>query len=151
MKPVTVSVTVPNPREEVYDFLELLPNHERFCDHFLSEWTFSGPRRGVGAHARFTANTTGTIKDWTDTEVIEAERPSYLVEEGVGASGKRVTRGTYSLEALPGSAGTKISFAFVWVEAPRSERVISLLLRNWVRRSNAKALKRLARILDREG
>jgi hypothetical protein len=147
MKPVTVSATVPNSREEVYDFLELLANHERFCDHFLVEWSFSGPRKGVGAHARFSANTTGSIKDWIDTEVIEAERPSRTVEEAVGAAGKRVTRGTYSLEALPGDAGTKISFELVWIKAPRSERVISPLIRSWTRRSNAKALTRLAGLL----
>lgn len=149
MKPVTVSATVPKPREEVYDFLELLPNHERFCDHFLTQWSFSGPRRGVGAHAHFTANTTGTIKDWTDTEVIEAERPGRLVEESTGARGKRLTRGTYTLEPVA-EDGTKVSFEFVWVNVPRSERVLAPLLRNWVRRSNQKALKRLAGILENE-
>ena len=45
MKPVTVSVEVPNPPQHVYDFLEVLGNHERFMDHFMVDWELSGPRR----------------------------------------------------------------------------------------------------------
>jgi hypothetical protein len=42
MKPVTVSVTVPNDREEVYAFLDVLANHEPFTDHMMVDWTYSG-------------------------------------------------------------------------------------------------------------
>jgi len=35
VKPVTVSVAVSQPAEEVYDFLDVLANHEAFLDHFL--------------------------------------------------------------------------------------------------------------------
>jgi hypothetical protein len=52
MKPVTVSTSVAKPVAEVYEFLDVLANHEAFNDHMLVEWKFSGPRRGVGARAR---------------------------------------------------------------------------------------------------
>ena len=84
MKPVTVSVTVPQPVEEVYDFLDVLANHEAFLDHFLVDWKFSGSPRGVGAKAEARASAPMS-QDWTEFEVVEAERPGRIVEEGVGA------------------------------------------------------------------
>ena len=48
MKPVTVSIEVPQPTEEVFDYLAVLANHGAFLDHFLVDWKFSGPPRGVG-------------------------------------------------------------------------------------------------------
>jgi hypothetical protein len=49
MKPVTVSIEVPQAREDVYDFLDVLANHESFTDHMLRDWRCAGPARGVGA------------------------------------------------------------------------------------------------------
>lgn len=146
MKPVTVETTVSKPPSEVYEFLDLLANHERFMDHWLVEWVFSGPSRGVGAKARARANTKGS-QDWTEFEVVEAEAPGRIVEEGVGAGGKRRTRGTYRLEEAPGG-GTKIGFELEWLEASRAERLIPPLSGAFVRRVNAKAMRRLAKLLD---
>lgn len=146
MKPVTVTTDVPQAPQEVYDFLNLLSNHEGFLDHWLVDWELSGPRRGVGAKARARANTVGS-QDWTDFELVEAERPSRLVEEGLGARGKRRTRGTYRLEELP-DGGTRVSFELEWLEASRAERLIPPLSRTFVRRVNGKALSRLAKRLS---
>lgn len=146
MKPVTVSATVATPVQEVYDFLDLLANHEGFLDHWLVDWEFSGPARGLGARARARANTIGS-QDWTDFEVVETEPPTRIVEEGVGAGGKRRTRGTYRLEAPP-EGGTKISFELEWLEASRAERLVPPLSRAFVRRVNAKSMSRLAKQLS---
>ena len=54
MKPVTVEATVAKPPSEVFEFLDALANHERFLDHYLVDWTFSGHAargRGQGAGA----------------------------------------------------------------------------------------------------
>ena len=59
MKPFTVSTTVDRPIEEVWDYLDVLGNHEQFTDHMLQEWTTSGPDRGVGAKARVKAKSPG--------------------------------------------------------------------------------------------
>jgi hypothetical protein len=146
VKPVTVSATVPKPPREVHEFLEALPNHEAFLNHMLVDWKFSGPERGVGARARARANTPGS-QDWTDFEIVEAE-PNRIVEEGVGAGGKRRTRGTYLLEELP-EGKTRISFELAWLEAPRIERLGPPLARAFARRANGKAMRRLAKQLTR--
>jgi hypothetical protein len=46
MKPVRVSIDVPQAREDVYDFLDILANHELFTDHMLRDWRCEGPARG---------------------------------------------------------------------------------------------------------
>jgi hypothetical protein len=108
VKPVIANITVPHPREEVYDFLDVLGNHQAFTDHFLIDWKLSGPRAGIGAHARMRLRKPGP-EDWLDMKVIAAKRPLKTVEESVGAKGRRRTRGTYLLEELPGG-GTKVTF-----------------------------------------
>jgi hypothetical protein len=145
VKPVTVSVVVAKPRQEVYDFLAVLANHESFLDHMLVGWKFSGPRSGVGAKGEAKASTPMS-QDWTDFEIIEAEAPGRIVEEAVGAGGKRRTRGVYTLEELPGGQ-TKVSFEFAWLEASRAERLCPPLSRAFIRRPNGKAMRRLAKQL----
>lgn len=145
MKPVTVSIVVPKPVAEVYDYLEVLSNHAAFLDHFLVDWKFSGPTRGVGAKAEARASAPMS-QDWTDFEIVEAEAPSRIVEEGISLKGKRHTRGTYRLEELPGGQ-TKVSFELEWLAAARSERLCPPLTREFVRRPNGKAMRRLAKQL----
>lgn len=145
MKPVTVSVEVPQSPEEVFDYLAVLANHEAFLDHFLIDWKFSGPPRGLGAKAEAKASAPMS-QDWTDFEIVEIEEPSRIVEEGVGLKGKRRTRGTYRLRGLPGG-GTKIFFELEWLESAKAERLIPPMTRAFIRRPNAKAMRRLARQL----
>jgi len=145
VKPVTVSVEVQRPVEEVYDFLDVLANHESFLDHMLTDWKFSGPSSGVGAKAEAKTNAPMS-QDWTDFEVIEADPPHRIVEEAVGLKGKRRTRGTYTLEPLPGG-GTKVSFEFAWLEVARAEGLCPPLTRAFLKRPNGKAMRRLAKQL----
>lgn len=145
MKPVTVAATVVKPPAEVFEFLDVLPNHEGFLDHYLTDWKFSGPRRGVGAKAEARVNTTMS-QDWFEFEVTEAEAPRLIAEQGVSSGGKRRTRGTYRLEELPGG-GTRIEFELAFDELPRSERLAPFLTRAFARRVNAKSMRRLAKQL----
>jgi hypothetical protein len=145
MQPVTVSVDVGVPREQVFEFLDVLANHEPILDHAFTDWEFSGPRRGVGAKARARANTVGS-QDWTEFEVVEVG-PDLLVEEGVGNNGKRRTRGSYRLADLP-DGGTHVSFELEWLEAAKAERLAPPLTRAFVKRVNAKAMRRLAKQLQ---
>ncbi len=145
MKPVRVSAAVSRPRAEVREFLDLLANHELFNDHFLVDWKFSGPPRGVGARARARAKTPGS-QDWVEFEVLESG-PRGSVEEAVSADGKRRTRGTYRLDDRP-DGGTAIAFELEWIEAPRSERIAPFLTRAFMRRVTGKAMRRLAKRLE---
>jgi ribosome-associated toxin RatA of RatAB toxin-antitoxin module len=145
MKPVTVVATVAKPPAEVFEFLDVLANHEGFLDHYLTDWEFAGAQRGVGARAKARVNATMS-QDYFEFEVMEAEAPRRIVEQGVSAGGKRETRGTYRLEELPGG-GTRIEFELAFEQLPRSERLAPFLNRAFVKRVNAKSMRRLAKQL----
>jgi ribosome-associated toxin RatA of RatAB toxin-antitoxin module len=145
MKPVTVAANVAKPPAEVFEFLDVLANHEGFLDHYLTDWEFSGPQRGVGAKAKARVNTTMS-QDHFEFEVTEAEAPHRIAEQGVSAAGKRTTRGTYRFEELP-DGGTRIEFELAFEQLPRSERLAPFLTRAFVKRVNAKSMRRLAKQL----
>ena len=148
MKPVTVSVNVDRPREEVFESIDRLANHESFMDHMFVDWSFSGPAFGVGAKARARVSAPAS-REMAEFEVVESERPSRTVEQGVSAHGKRHTRGTYTLSERPGG-GTEIEFEMAWEQAPRSERALPPLTRAFLKRALGKAMKRLAKELERD-
>lgn len=147
MKPVAVSVNVARPREEVFDFIDVLANHETYMDHMFVNWSFSGPEAGVGAKARARVQAPGS-REMAEFEVVESERPSRTVEQGVSSHGKRHTRGTYTLTERP-DGGTEISFEMAWEQVPRSERVLPALSRAFIKRALAKGMRRLAKQLEK--
>ena len=142
MRPVRTSIEVKNPQEEVYDFLDVMANHEPFTNHMLHDWEYSGPDRGVGSKARVQASAGGRT-DTVDIEVVSADRPNEIVERNISAGGKRVANGTYVLEGLPGG-GTRITFEYSWQQAPLSERLASPIVRGILRRGNERSMQRLA-------
>jgi uncharacterized protein YndB with AHSA1/START domain len=151
VRPISVSTSVEAPPSEVFEFLAVLANHERFLDHFLVDWEFSGPARGVGAKARARQNAPGG-QDRTEFEVIEVDDGRRIVEDGLGAKDKhgahkRHTRGTYTLTETSGG-GTKIEFELEWLRASRAERMIPPLTGAFMRRSLAKGMRRLRKLLD---
>jgi carbon monoxide dehydrogenase subunit G len=146
MQPVRVTTTVSQPIDEVFDFLDVMANHEPFTNHILKDWDYSGPDRGVGSKARVHV-TAGGRTDTVDIEVVDAQRPTHIVERNTGAGGKRVATGTYTLSALP-AGGTRVQFEYAWQQAPLSERVMSPLVRSMLRRANERAMQRLAERLQ---
>lgn len=140
--PVTVSIDVPQSRSDVFSFLDVLANHEPFTNHMLVDWSLSGPDRGVGAKARVHSKA-GGLKQAIDIEVVDARAPERIVERNVSAKGKRVGRGTYELEELPGG-GTRVAFTYAWERAPLSDRALAPLVRGVLRRGNQRAMERLA-------
>ncbi|HEX3977454.1 MAG TPA: SRPBCC family protein [Solirubrobacteraceae bacterium] len=146
MKPVHVTINVPQPIEEVYDFLDVMANHEAFTNHILKDWEYAGPDRGVGSRARVHVSAAGRT-DTVDIEVVDAERPTRIVERNIGAGGNRVANGTYTLSELP-SGGTHVQFEYTWQQIPLSERVMSPVVRGMLRRANEQAMERLAERLQ---
>ena len=142
MNPVKVTVDVPHPTPQVFDFLDVMRNHEPFTNHMLQDWEYSGPDRGVGSKARVTVKAGGRSEK-ADIEVIAAERPTTIVEQNVSASGKRIGTGTYTLEELPGGH-TRIAFEYAWRRPLVSDRVAAPLIRAILRRGNQRAMERLA-------
>ena len=145
MKPVRVTTRVPYPPEDVYDFLDVMANHEQFTDHMLRAWQYSGPERGVGSRATVTAKLAGH-SEVVEIEVIAGKRPKTIVEQNVGAGGRRIATGTYILEPAAGG-GTLITFEYAWKRAPFSERIAAPLVRASLEAANRRSLARLAELL----
>lgn len=145
MRPIRVTTVVPYPPEPVYDFLDVMSNHELFTNHMLKDWEYSGPDRGIGARAKVRA-TLGGRSEAVQFEVIAGERPKTIVEQNVGARGRRIATGTYTLEQLP-SGETVIAFEYAWKRAPFSERIAAPLVRAILTSANKRALARLAELL----
>ncbi len=143
--PVTVSVEVPQSVEQVYEFLDLMANHEPFNDHLMRDWTFDGPDRGVGSRARVHTRAMG-VSDVVDIEVIAADAPTRIVERNTAQKAGRVGQGTYAL-APTATGGTRVTFEFRWIVAPMIDRLTSPLARAYIRRNNATAMRRLAALL----
>lgn len=146
-KPVTVSVEVPHEIDAVYEFLDVMANHEPFNDHLMTDWELSGPDRGIGSKARVRTRALG-VSDIVDIEVVEAEPPTRIVELNVAAKAKRTGRGTYTLSPLP-AGGTLVTFEYRWIVAPLIDRVTAPMARAYIRRNNNIAMRRLAEQLDR--
>jgi hypothetical protein len=147
-KPVTVSIEVPHPVEDVYAFLDVMANHEPFTDHLLRDWQLSGPAGGVGAKARVHVRAMG-VSDVVDIEVVDAEAPTRIVERNVAVKAGRTAEGTYTL--APSGAGTRISFEYRWIVTPLPDRLTAPLARAYIRRANETAMRRLAEQLAARG
>src|SRR5689334_1426173 len=141
-KPVSVSIDVPQPREEVYDFLDVMANHEPFTNHLLRDWELSGPARGVGSKARVHVRAFG-VSDVVDIEVVDAEAPSRIVERNVAAKAGRTAQGTYTLEPTA-AGGTRIDFEYRWIVTPLLDKLSAPFARSYIRRANETAMRRLA-------
>ena len=146
MKPVHVNTHVTRPVEEVYDFLDVMANHEPFTNHMLRDWEYSGPPRGIGSKARVHVDAGGRT-EVVDIEVVDADPPTRIVERNVGAGGRRRATGTYTLSRLPGG-GTEIDFEYAWETAPLIERLAAPAARAFVRRGNTRSMARLAALLE---
>lgn len=143
-RPVSVSIDVPQPRADVYAYLDVMANHEPFTDHMLTGWEYSGPASGVGSKARVVSSF-GALKDTADIEVVAATAPSVIVERNVSAKGRRVATGTYTLDELPAGdgGGTRVTFTYAWEKAPLPDRMLAPVVRSLLKRGNATAMERL--------
>jgi uncharacterized protein YndB with AHSA1/START domain len=146
-EPVTVSVEVARPRGEVFDYVDVLANHEGWMNHLFKDWRFEGKRRGVGAIARARVDAPGSGEQ-VSFEVIESVAPERIVEKGESAHGKRETLGTYRFTELEGGR-TRIEFELVWEKVPRSERILPFVSRAFMARANGKGMKKLAALLEK--
>ena len=142
MKPVSVHIDVPHAPADVFDYLDVMANHETFTNHYMTNWSCSGPDRGVGSKAHVTAKLGGQEAE-VDIEVVDAEAPHKIVEHNSSAGGSRLGTGTYVLDPLP-DGGTRITFEYDWRKAPLADRVAAPLVRSMMRKANEKAMERLA-------
>jgi uncharacterized protein YndB with AHSA1/START domain len=150
MDPVTVSILINAPREEVFDYLQDIANHPEFTDHYLFDWHLTRMDSvGLGAGARFRVKAPGNRFSWGDVTFVEVERPHRIVEAGCTGKTNRVrTLGVYEL--APGASGTtRVRFTLETEPAKLSDRIMeSFGARGWTKRKNKRAMRRLRSIVE---
>ncbi len=150
MDPLTVSVVVSAPREQVFEYLQDIANHPEFTDHYLVDWHLTRiDSVGRGAGARFRVKAPGNRFSWGDVTFSEVERPHRIVEVGRTGKNNRIrTVGVYDL--APAAAGaTRVRFTLQTVPATFSDRLLEGLgARAWLRRKNQRSMQRLRAILE---
>lgn len=150
MDPVTVSIVVSAPREQVFDYLQDIANHPQFTDHYLVDWHLTRiDSVGTGAGARFRVKAPRNRFSWADVTFAEVDRPHRIVEVGRTGKENRVrTLGVYEL--APAAADcTRVRFTLETVPATLSDRLMEALgTRAWFRRKNRRAMHRLRGIFE---
>jgi uncharacterized protein YndB with AHSA1/START domain len=147
--PITVSVTIARPREEVFEYLADVANHPEFTDHFLKDWRLTREDSyGRGAGARFRVDSRANRFGWADKTLVEVEPPFRIVEKGRGGKFNRIRSiGVYTL--TPGAAGTtKVELTYETEPPLITDRIMESFGRGWYRRRSARALRRLRSILE---
>jgi uncharacterized membrane protein len=148
--PVTVSITVGRPREQVFAYLADIANHSEFTDHFLEDWhlTRADPV-GRGAGARFRIKAPLQRFSWMGVSFIEVDPPWRIVEAGRGGKFNRIRSMTiYTLEPAPDD-GTRVQLSVETEPVTISDHLMEALgARRWTRRQNLRALRRLRSILE---
>ena len=152
MDPVSVSIVISAPREQVFDYLQDIANHAEFTDHYLVDWHLTRiDSVGRGAGARFRVKAPGNRFSWADVTFAEVDRPHRIVEVGRTGKNNRIrTLGTYELSPAAGGA-TRVEFTLQTVPATLADRLVEGLgARRWTKRKNERAMKRLRAILERD-
>jgi len=148
--PVTVSILVGAPREQVFEYLRDIANHAEFTDHYLVDWHLTRiDSVGLGAGARFRVKAPGNRFSWGDVTFVEVDAPHRIVEAGRTGKNNRIrTLGVYEL--APGSAGTtRVRFTLETQPVKLSDRLLEGLGgRGWVKRKNTRAMRRLRSIIE---
>jgi uncharacterized protein YndB with AHSA1/START domain len=148
--PITVAITIARPREEVFHYLGDIANHAEFTDHYLVDWRLlREDSYGLGAGARFRLKAPLNRFPWGDATFIRFEPPHRIVEAGRGGKFNRIrVLGTYTLTPGPGNT-TRVEFTNETEPATLADRLMERLgVRPWMRRQNARAMRRLRAILE---
>ena len=145
--PVTVSVEVARPRQQAFDYVDVVANQEVWRKNLYKDWRFEGPGRGVGAIAWATPDAP-TSNERIEIKVVASQAPEKIVEEIESAHGKRQTTETYRFTEV-GEGRTRIELEFVWRKVPKSERIAPFVSRAFMARAQGKSLKLLAAQLEK--
>ncbi len=151
MHPVSVSIVVSAPREQVFDYLQDVANRPEFTDHSLVDWHLTRPDAvGLGAGARFRAKRPRMSRyTWGDMSLAEVVPPHRIVETGRTGKDNRVR--TLSIwELVTGSHDTtRVTLTVQTDPATHSDRFAEMLgARRRAHRNGARALKRLRTALE---
>lgn len=149
--PVTVSVKIGRPREEVFAYLADIANHPEFSDHFLEQFRLTRVDSvGQGAGARFKLRTPFQRFSWSDMTFSVVEPPHRIVAVGRGGKFNRIrTTAIWTLDHGPGG-GTEVEYMIESEPAMPTDRLVEALSgqRGWFKRKARKSMSRLQSILE---
>jgi uncharacterized protein YndB with AHSA1/START domain len=152
MDPVSASIVIDRPREEVFDYLADIANHAEFTDHWMTEWRLTRvDSYGRGAGARFKAARKGERYAYGDMTFIEVDPPYRIVAAGRGGKFNRnKTWTTWTLE--PSGQATRVEVTTETEPALITDRIMEavMLKRGWTKGRLRKALSRLQSILEED-
>ena len=125
MDPFTVSTTIAQPRELVFEYLADIANHAEFSDHYLVDWHMTRENTyGTGAGARFRIKAPLNRFSWADVTFAELQPPFRIVERGRGGKYNRIRMlGTYTLSPGPGGT-TKVEYTLETEPAQLSDKLL---------------------------
>jgi uncharacterized protein YndB with AHSA1/START domain len=148
--PVTVTVTVARPREEVFEYLADIANHPEFTDHFLKDFRLTREQSyGRGAGARYRVDMPFNRFPWADTTIVEFEPPHRLVEAGRGGKFNRIEVTTEYLLFEGAGDTTRVELTSETDPPLITDKLLERLgARGWLKRKNTQALRRLRAILE---
>ena len=153
MDPVTASVSIDRPREEVFEYLADIANHPEFSDHYLKEWRLTRvDSYGRGAGARFKIDAPLDRFGWGDMTFIEVERPHRIVAAGrAGKFNRNRTWTEWTLEPQ-GPRSTRVEVTTESEPALPTDRLMEAVTRRrgWSKRSLKRSLRRLQSILEED-
>jgi uncharacterized protein YndB with AHSA1/START domain len=149
--PVTVTVTIGRPRDEVFAYLSDIANHAEFSDHYLKEWRLTRiDSVGRGAGARFKIDAPLQRFSWTDLTFVVVEPPHRIVAVGRGGKFNRIkTTAIWTLDTAPGGA-TEVEYMFESEPLLPTDRLMEAISRQhgWFKRKARRAMRRLQAILE---
>ena len=149
--PVTVSVKIGRPREEVFAYLSDIANHAEFSDHYVEQFRLTRVDSvGRGAGARFKLRIPLQRFDWCDVTFSVVEPPHRIVAVGRGGKFNRIrTTAIWTLDDAPGG-GTDVEYMIESEPALPTDRIVEALSgqRGWFKRKVGKSMSRLQSILE---
>jgi uncharacterized protein YndB with AHSA1/START domain len=149
--PITASITIDRPRDEVFDYLIDIANYPEFTDHYLKHWRLTRiDSIGRGAGARFRVTSPFNRFGWADITFVDVERPYRIVALGRGGKYNRIKSTTiWTLDPAAGG-GTDVEVMVESEPALPTDRIVEALSgqRGWFKRKTRKALSRLQSILE---
>jgi uncharacterized protein YndB with AHSA1/START domain len=151
--PVTASVTIGRPREEVFDYLADIANHPEFSDHYMDHFRLTRVDSvGTGAGARFHLDAPLNRFSWADMTFVEVQRPYRIVALGRGGKFNRNRTTTIWTLEPEGEQTTRVEVMTETEPALITDKVVETLTgyRGWMKRNLRKSLRRLQGILEED-
>jgi uncharacterized protein YndB with AHSA1/START domain len=152
LDPVTVSVTIDKPREEVFEYLADIANHPEFMDHFLKDWRLTRVESyGRGAGARYRVISPLNRFSWEDLTFLEVQPPYRIAAVGRGGKFNRIeTFGEWRLEPAAGG-GTRVEYTYETAPKLITDKFVDTVRGStWFKTGAKKSMRRLQAILEED-